>query len=74
MALATRQFVPKTKTHVVDRILARLEDNDRNWLLKQLDPESGVTSVWIAEQLEDEGFTCSESSVADWRRRLKTKA
>jgi len=73
MALANRTFAPKQKSHVVDRILARLEDNDRNWLLTQLAPDNGVTSVWIAEQLEDEGFTCSESSVADWRRKQKQK-
>jgi len=73
MGLATRTFTPKTKTHVVDRILDRLEDDDRNWLLNQL-ADLSVTNVWIAEQLEDEGFTCSESSVADWRRRRKAKA
>jgi len=70
MALANRTFAPKQKSHVVDRILARLEDNDRNWLLTNL-ADTSVTSVWIAEQLDDEGFTVSESSVADWRRRRK---
>jgi len=70
MALADRTFTPKTKTHVVDRILTRLEDDDRNWLLTQL-ADPNVTNVWIAAQLDDEGFTCSESSVADWRRRRK---
>ena len=73
MALATRTYTPKKKTHIVDRTLAKLEGEERAWLEQHL-ANPDVTDIWISEQLKDEGIDVSDSSIADWRRRHNLRA